>query len=300
MGFQALDVLLEQLVLGAVSGPVQVTARRARLVRPQDKPLVFFPQVPGTVGLTQDGHFRQSLLIPGNQVGMGFRYDVLVFDRHHRDFQADHGAGAAGIVTGGGNDVLTGDITPGGLHPPFAGRGALNAFHHGIAVNNRTPSPGALCQGLGQVGRLDIAVFGMKQRADQPVRIAQRPEITHLFRGKEFGMDANGAGRGRVLVILVHTVPVHGQAQVADLLEAHLLPGFLFQLLVEVYRVFMNLANAVTHVEQGQQTGRMPGGTGGQFRFFHQHYIVTPAFSGQVIKGTDTDNTAADDHNPCV
>ena len=113
-------------------------------------------------------------------------------------------------------------------------------------------------------------------------------------------MDADGAGRGRVLVILVHAVPVHGQAQVAHLLEADLLPGFGLQFLVQVHRVLMDLADAVTHVEQRQQPRRMPGGTGGQFRFFHQHGIFPPAFPGQVVKGADTDNAAADDHNPGV
>ena len=217
MGLQALDIFLEQFVLGAVAGPVQVTAGRALLVRTQDKALVFFPQVPGAVGFPQDGHFRQTPACPVRQIRVGLRHDVLVFDRHHRYVQTDHGAGAAGIVTGRRDYVFTGDITPGGLYPPLAGSGALYAFDQGVAVNDRAPRPGALCQGLGQVSRLDITVFGMKQRADQPVRVAQGPNLAYLLRCKEFGTYADGAGRGRVLVILVHAVPVHGQAQVAHL-----------------------------------------------------------------------------------
>ena len=50
-------------------------------------------------------------------------------------------------------------------------------------------------------------------------------------------MDADGTSRCRVLVILVQAVLVHGQAQVADLPETYLLPGFRLQLLVADWEI---------------------------------------------------------------
>ena len=100
MGFQAVDIFLEELIFGIIIGAVHVTAGSAFLIRPKDKTLVFFPQVPGTVRFAQDGHFRQALSGPGDEVGVGLRDYVLMLNRHHRDFQTDHGAGAAGIIAG--------------------------------------------------------------------------------------------------------------------------------------------------------------------------------------------------------
>jgi hypothetical protein len=85
--------------------------------------------------------------------------------------------------------------------------------------------------------------------------------------------------------------------QVAVDVEADILAGLRRQPLVQVDRVLVQLADGVAHVEQRQQSGGMPGGSGGQFRALEQHDVL-PAFFGQVIERADTDHAAADDDHP--
>jgi hypothetical protein len=50
-------------------------------------------------------------------------------------------------------------------------------------------------------------------------------------------------------MILIHTIPVHCQAQIADFAKADRLTGLRFQFLIELYRVLVDLPDAVAHVE---------------------------------------------------
>jgi len=106
--------------------------------------------------------------------------------------------------------------------------------------------------------------------------------------------DADGIGRTAVLLVLVHAVTVGRQPEVAGDVKAHVLAGLGGQALVEIDRVFVELSDGVTHVEQGQQTGRVPGRTRGQLGTLQQ-YDVRPTLQGEVIQRADADHAAADD-----
>ena len=105
----------------------------------------------------------------------------------------------------------------------------LDIEHQRVAIDGRTACARTFGERLRQVGRLDVAVVRMKDAADQSIDVAQRPEFRDLRRRQKLHIDADGLRRRRVLVVLVHAIAVHRQAQVADLGEADRLAGFGFQ-----------------------------------------------------------------------
>ena len=80
---EAVDVFLEQFVLGLGVRAIHVAAGRVLLVGPQDEAAVFLAQVPGTVRFAQHAEFGQALALALLEVGMRFGDDVLVLHRHH-------------------------------------------------------------------------------------------------------------------------------------------------------------------------------------------------------------------------
>jgi hypothetical protein len=62
----------------------------------------------------------------------------------------------------------------------------------------------------------------------------------------------------------------------------------------------VNLPDAVTHVEQGQQSRSMPGRTGCQLTFFQQHDVVAPALFGKMIQRADAYYATANDDYFCL
>ncbi len=300
MRFEAVDILLEQLVLGARIRSVDVTGRRAFFIRTENEAVVFLAQVPGAVGFAQHTHLGQPFGFAALQLGMWLGHDVLVFDRHDRDIEPHHLAGLARIVAGRGNDVVAGDVALLRLHDPGTGCCLFDRQHGRVAVDRRAAGTRAPGQRLGQVGRLDVAVVRMEDAADEAVDVAERPEFGNVLGRQEADVDADGLRGRSILIVLVHAVVVHRQAQVADLAEADRLAGFLLELLVQLHRVLVDLADAVAHVEQRQQAGGMPGRTRRQLGLFKQHDILAPAFFREVIQRGDADDTAADDDYFCL
>ena len=299
MRLQPFDVFLEEFVFRVRVRAVDITGRSALFIGAKDEAAVFLTQVPRTIGLPQHGHLRLSAFATGHQFGVWFHDQELMLHRDHGHIQADHGPRLAGIVAAGGDHVIAGDVAFVGVHHPGAGCRLLDRHHTGLAMNLRAAVPGPAGQCLGQVSRLNITVIGVVNGAYQVVGPAHWPEFSYLVRCQELYVHADGSCGGRVLVIFIHALIVHGQPQIAHLPEAHMLAGFLLQLAVKLDRVLVNLSNAVAHVEQRQQTRCMPGRTTGQLCFFQQDAVFSPALAREVIQRTDADDAAANDDDFC-
>ena len=169
----------------------------------------------------------------------------------------------------------------------------------GIPVNLRPHVARAGRHRLGDVGRRDMAVIGMVERADQPFGVAERPEPGDLRRGDDLERNPDRVGGTAVLAVLVHALLVGREPEVPRHVKTDVLAGFLGQILVEVDRIFVQLADAVAHVEQRQQACGMPGRPGGQLGALAQ-YRIRPALLCEVVEGRDPDHPAADHHRPCM
>ena len=299
MGRQAVQVLLEELVFRLGIGAIDIAGWSADLVGAEQKAARLFAHIIAGVAFAQHAHFRQT----GGLARLDFRVslgdDVLVLDGNDRHVQPDHGPGLAREIAAGGDHMLTGDVALAGVDHPFAVRLLRDAGDGGVAINGGAQLARALGQGLGQVGGLDIAVIGMLDGADQVIGLGERPDFLDLVRGQEVDVHADGLGHARIVAILVHPVLGQSKADVGHLGEADLELGLGFQRGVETDRIFVQLADRIGHVEQGQQARRVPGGAARQFLALDQHHIA-PAHLGQMIEGRDADDPSADDDDACV
>ena len=98
----------------------------------------------------------------------------------------------------------------------------------------------------------------MLYSANQPVDIAQRPNLLDLLWLQEVHLDSDGSCYTSILVVFVHTIPVHSETYIADLAEADRLPRLGLQFLVQSNGVFVHLTNRIAHIEQGQQARGVP------------------------------------------
>ncbi len=112
---------------------------------------------------------------------------------------------------GAGDDVLAGDVALVGLHHPAAARRPLDRGDDRVAVDLAAHRARALGERLGEVGRLDIAVVRMLDRADDAVGLAERPGFLHLRGGEELHLDADRLGDALVEEELVHAVSSCGR-----------------------------------------------------------------------------------------
>jgi hypothetical protein len=296
MGPQPLQVLLEQLVLGPVRGPVEVAAGRAGFVGAEEEAAVLLPHVPGGIGLAQHAHLRQSTALALQDRGMRLGDDVLVLDRDHGNVEPEHLPGSPGEVAGGADHVLAGDVAAIGLDQPLAAGRALDAEDGRVAVDLAPARPAPLGQRLGEVRRLDVAVVRVLDGTQEVLRLAERPDLLHLRGREHVHPDAQRVGDALVGHELVPAVPRPGEADVRDRLEADGLARLLFQRPVKRHRGPVELADGVAHVEQRQEAGGMPGRAGGELLPLEED-DVAPAELRELVERGDPDHAAADhDH----
>jgi hypothetical protein len=145
----------------------------------------------------------------------------------------------------------------------------------------------------------------MEERTDDfrrvlPItRIHERPQRAHFIRGDDPERHTDGIRGGAVLLILVHAFATRREPQVTADVKAHVLAGLGAEALVQIHRIFVELADRVAHVEERQQAGGVPGRSGRELGSLEQHDIG-PTFLREVIQRADAYHPAADDHYPRV
>ncbi len=224
--------------------------------------------------------------------------DVLMLHRNDRNIDPDHATRITGEIARGGDDVLASNVALVGHHLPLAVRLPLDRRHSRLAVDLAAAVARAPRQRLGEVGRLDVAVLRMLDGADDPLDVAERPDVLDLAGGEELHLDpADRRGDAGVIMVLVEPVAGAGEADVGYLAEADVEAGLLLQRLIEGDGIFVDLPNRVAEVEQRQKPGRMPCRAGGQLPALDQH-AVRPALLAQMIQRRDADHAPADHHRP--
>ena len=111
-----------------------------------------------------------------------FGHDVLVLDRHDRHVDPDHAARFSREVAGGGDDVFADDVALVGDDLPLAARKPLDRGDGRHAVDLAAAFARRARQRLGEVGGLDIAVLRVLDRPDDPLDVAQRPDLLDFAR----------------------------------------------------------------------------------------------------------------------
>ena len=297
MGLEPLQVAGEQLLAEIVRHAVHEAGRRARFVGAEDQPVAFLAQIVGSVALAQHRHLRQPFGMAGRQGGVRVGHDILVFDRDDGHVDPDHRQRLPAPGARRRYDMLGGDLALVRDDPPGAVRLRPDIHDLRVAVDLRAAGARADRQRIGQVHRSDVAVMRVEESARQALRVRERPERTDFVESDHLEGHADGVRRAAVFAVLVHAVAIGREPEIAGDVEAYVLPGLGFERLVEIDRVFVDLADAVAHVEERQQARRVPCGTGRQLGLLQQHR-VRPTQLCEVVGDRDADAAAADNHCP--
>ena len=274
------------------------------LIGPQEPAHALLAQVIGLVRLAQHGELAAAALPIGFELGGLVVDDVLMLDRNCRNVQSEQPPHLARVISRRKHEMLGNDVASlRGTYPPFPRLGAFGADRLGVLVNLGTGAARAFAQRHGEVGRRDVAVIRVIERADDrrsvgpASELEQRPQLLHTLRCDYLEGNTDRIRGAAVLVVLVHARAAGCQAQISRDMKAHVLTGLGRQPLVEVDRVLVQLPDGVTHIEERQQPRGMPRGARGELAALDERH-VRPAFPGQVIERAHPDRAAADHQDP--
>ena len=162
---KAIDVARQKLSAEVRRNAVLEAQLRSLLVGTQDVALTLLPQIVGGIRFTQNRHFGQPLLLALDQLRHIVGDDVLVFHRNHRNIQPDHRRRLTRVVTRCRDDGFANDLALCRGHQPFTTGFLLDRRDLRLQANLRTSHFRALRQCHRDIGRRDMPVFGMEERA---------------------------------------------------------------------------------------------------------------------------------------
>ena len=298
LGRDPLDVGLQES-RAEVPGGLRGRPRDAGLlVRPEQHPTALLADV----DLAAEVERHRHLLARGRNVGSHLGHvvgdDVHVLHGQDRQLDPDHSPYLAGPQPGGVDDMLGVDRradvrvdVPGPVEPLAQG------VRPGVPVDLGAGLPGRDRIGVGDAGRIDVALDRVVQGTDEMPLVEERKELLCLRRSDQLEVHAQvPAAR------LGHPQEVHPHARVrqhdaAGQVDAAVLPGDLLDLAVELDRVLLELGHVRIAVEGVHPTGRVPGGPRGELPALEQDHIG-PAGPRQVVQNAAADDAAADDDDP--
>ena len=244
---------------------------------------------------------------PFDQLWVFVHDDEGVLDRDRRHLDAKHFGGALRVVTRSGHDMLGGDddllVRRDQVAALFDHLGAgdfpsrpvpVERIRLPFALDHHAALTGTFGHRLSDISGVNVAIFGVVDRAFQVVCLDQRPTLADLLWREPFVFHAASLGSGGIEHIFVHTLLRLRHAQVANHGEACVQAGFFFQCLVEIDRILVNMGGRIAHVEKRQQTSGVPGRARGQLVTFQQHHVF-PARFREVVGNRGSDGATADD-----
>ena len=170
--------------------------------------------------------------------------------------------------------------------------------HPRVPVDLGAGVAGADGVGVGDAGRVDVALDRVEQRADEVLLLQQREDGLGLGRRDDLQVHAQVPAAG-----LGHAQPVQalagvGQHQAARQVDGAALAGGGLDLLVELDGVLLQLGDVGVAVERVHAAGGVPGRAGGQLLALDED-DVGPSRLGQVVEHRGADDSATDHDDLC-
>ena len=307
--FDPLQIQREEIGAETVGHTEFEARRRVPLVGAQNPAAAFLAHIPFRIGIAQHGMLQPARLAVGDQRRIRLSHDELMLDRNRGRFDPQKPRRALRVIARGGHDMFGGDDDLlvgwhkvaalfhhlGAGHLPF-GPGPVIGVGLPFALDHHAALPRALGHGHRDVGRIDIAIRGVIDRAFQILGPHQGPAVLDLGGCHPFIGHAAGLGRGGIDHVFVHPRLCLRHPQVADDGKARVQAGFGLQRLVELDRIFVDMGGRKGHVEQRQQPRRMPCRARCQLVAFQQHHIL-PAGACQMIGDRGAYRAATDDQS---
>ena len=269
-------------------------------IRPELDTTHILTQIGAIILIPQDREFRQPLCAPLFQQRHGFGRPILVNNRNAGQIQPHSARVFAGIVAGGKDQMLTGDLTLIGGHLPMAVIQLFISLSLGVLIHRRPGIPGQLGQRHGDIGGVHIAVLGMQDAAANMLGLVQqRMDFRDLFGRHQPARHARGLGDRDIGLELIPPLFGVGDPQLPNFAQPDRAAHLLFDLGVNADRLHRHLRDIVRAHEGHQQPRRMPCRARSQRRAFQHHGIRTAMFR-QPVKDRGADTAAPDNHNLCM
>ena len=249
---------------------------RVALVGAEDPAAALFAHIPFGICIAQHRVLAIGFA-PFHQRRIRFGDDKLMLDRNGRGFNAQQFGGALRMIARGGDHMFGMD------HDLFIRSHQIAAlFNHfcqrdfpfaagpfiGVGLPFTLDRHAALARAFGHrhgdIGRIDIAIGRMINRAHQILGSNQRIAFFDLRWAEPFIGHAAGLGRGGIDHIFIHPLFGLRHAQIANDGKSGIKPGFGFELFIELDRILMDMGCGKGHVKERQQTRCMPGRSRGQ------------------------------------
>ena len=212
---------------------------------------------------------------------------------HHRHEPAEHCADLLRSIARSIDDIFAADFALRRLDDPFAAV-ASHACGRAEADDLRAQVARALCQRLGQLRRIDIAVIGIVQAAGQIVRFEEGITLLQVGDGDHRDIEALVPAHADNPFELHHPVARMGKAQRPGDMIVHRIVDPLTQVAIQLRRIALHVHDRPACREGRHIAGGVPGRARGQLVLFQQH-AIGPALERQMVEAGSADGAAADD-----
>ena len=219
---------------------------------------------------------------------------VLVLHGEHRQLQTDHAPDLPRPEPARVDHHVRFDAALFGDHLPAAVRRRMQRRDPVMADYLGAADTGRFGVGVGDPGRVDMALVGVPQGADKELFLDQRVARLGLRRADQLAFQTHITGLGLCGLQKIEPVPVFRHDEPAGRVYAAGLLGDCFDLLIQTDGVVLQPGDIGVAVQGMHAAGGVPGGAGGQLLSLHQDNVL-PAKLAEVIQHTATDHAAADD-----
>ena len=163
-----------------------------------------------------------------------------------------------------------------------------------VTVDASAPVARALHEGLRHARRVDVAVLGIPDGAQEAARLDERMEPPDLVGPDHLEREPDRPRLAPVAEVLVHPVRHRREPEAPGPVEAHRLPGLGLEPLVELGAGEMDPREVQARVEVRRVAGRVPGRARRELAPLEEDG-VGPAGAREVVEEARAHDAAADD-----
>jgi hypothetical protein len=226
--------------------------------------------------------------------------EIVVRQRHDRMVQSDHPADPPSPQPGRVDDVLGGDRSALRHDVPLATSAAFQGRDAVAQDDLHAPGPGRGRVGVDGAARIEIALVRIEERPVQPGWLDDRDHRGGLRRAQQHGaLVALDAHQGELGLEPPGALRGARELEAARPFQPDVLTGLGLDRRVQLDRVPLEGRDPGVGIDRVEAARRVPGGTGGEAVALDQDDVRDPAH-GEVVGHADTDDPAADDHDPVV
>lgn len=258
--------------------------------------VLFLPEIVGRIHIAQQRQLVALLAAPCGNFGDFIEQQILMAHDHHRHIAAEQPADFLRPVTGGIDHIFAADLALRRRDHPFVAV-APGTCHRTETDDLCAHVACALGERLRQLGRIDIAIIGIVQRARQIMRRDEGIAAIDFIDAEHVDIHALVSAHAFDTLELAHALLAMGEPQRAGDMVVHGIIDFLRQPPVQLGGITLHVHHRPRGGEGRHITRRMPGGARCQLVLLQKH-AIGPSRLGQMIQRRDADRPAADDDDP--